>query len=133
MIRILLRLAVFLASAALGLLVAMLLVDEMTISWTSFVWVVIIFAVLQSVLAPFIAKVATNQAPALTGAAGLASTLIALVVTSLLSGLEIDGGPGTWLLVAVVVWLATMVATLFLPWLIIDRKVRKARNAGSAT
>ncbi|NLI18047.1 MAG: hypothetical protein GX427_04445 [Actinomycetales bacterium] len=128
MIRTLLRLAVFLGSAAIGLLVAMLLVDEMTVSWTSFLWVVIIFAVLQSVLAPFIAKVATNKAPALTGAAGLASTLIALMVTAWISGLSISGGPGTWLIVAVIVWLATMIATLLLPALIIDRKIKKARS-----
>jgi len=46
-------------------------------------------------------------------------------------GLQINGGPGTWILVSVVVWLATMLATLMLPALIIDRKIRKVRAAGN--
>ena len=48
-------------------------------------------------------------------------------------GLQINGGPGTWILVSVVVWLATMLATLMLPALIIDRKIRKVRAAERMT
>ena len=62
MVRFLLSVAVFLASAAIGLLVAQLLVDEMSIDLSSFFLVVVICAVLQSVLAPFMARVAARNA-----------------------------------------------------------------------
>lgn len=80
MIRFLVRGAIFLGSAAIGLLVAKAVVDQMTISWSSFVYVVVIFAVLQSVLAPFIARTASRNAPALWIATMLATLLLPLVV-----------------------------------------------------
>ncbi|WP_345134122.1 hypothetical protein [Microbacterium laevaniformans] len=57
MITFLLRAAVFLASAAVGLIVA----------------------VLQSVLAPWLARVAQRNAPAFLGGIGIVSTFVALV------------------------------------------------------
>ena len=50
MIRFLVRTGLFLGSAAIGLFVAMLVVDGMSITWTSFVVVVVIFAAIQAVL-----------------------------------------------------------------------------------
>lgn len=133
MIRLAIRAVVYLVSAAIGLLVAKAFVDDMTISWGSFVIVVVIFAVLQSVLTPFITNVAQRNAPALVGGVGLITTLISLVLTSLVSdGLEVDGA-GAWLLAALIVWLVTMVATLLVPIILVKAGVSAAaeRRQGS--
>jgi hypothetical protein len=133
MIRLAIRAAVFLASAAIGLLVAMAVVDDMTINWSSFVIVVVVFALLQSILTPFITQAAQRNAPALVGGVGLISTLISLLLTALISdGLEIDGA-GAWLRAALIVWLVTMVATLLLPIILVKAGISAAaeRRQGS--
>ena len=128
MIRFLVRAAIFLASSAIGLLVAKLVLDDMTIDAASFVVVVVIFAVLQSVLAPFIAKVTARNAPALLGATGLISTFLALLVADIVSdGMSITGA-STWLLATLIVWLVTMLATLLLPIILVKAGVENARN-----
>lgn len=129
MLRVLIRAAIFLASAAVGLYVATLMVPEMSIGWRSFIVVVVVFAVLQSVLAPFITKVAVKNASALVGAAGLLSTVVALLITSvLLDGLTIRGGVGPWIYASVVVWIVTMVAALLLPLVAVKRGARAAEE-----
>jgi hypothetical protein len=126
MIRLAIRAAVFLASAAIGLLVAMAVVDDMTINWSSFVIVVVVFALLQSILTPFITQAAQRNAPALVGGVGLISTLISLLLTALISdGLEIDGA-SAWLLAALIVWLVTLVATLLLPIILVKAGISAA-------
>lgn len=128
MIRFLVRAGIFLGSAAVGLLVASLLVDQMYISATSFLIVVVIFAALQSVLAPFLAKTTARNAPALLGAAGLLSTFLALLITTVVSdGLSISGA-SSWLVASLIVWLVTMLATLLLPWLLVKAGVQQARQ-----
>lgn len=129
MLRVLIRAAIFLASAAVGLYVATLMVPEMSIGWRSFIVVVVAFAVLQSVLAPFITKVAVKNASALVGAAGLLSTVVALLITSvLLDGLTIRGGVGPWIYASVVVWIVTMVAALLLPLVAVKRGARASEE-----
>jgi hypothetical protein len=114
-IRFLIRTAIWLASAAIGLLIANALLSDMTLTASSFVTEVIIFAVVQSVIGPFLARVTARNASALLGAVGLLSTIVALVVTAAISdGLSIHGF-STWVLASLIVWLATMLATLFLP------------------
>lgn len=130
MIRFLIRTVIFLGSAALGLWVATLMVPEMSIDWTSFLVVVVVFAVLQSVLAPFITKVTMRNASAVVGAAGLLSTIVSLLITSvLLDGLTITGGIGPWVFASVVVWIVTMLGALLLPLVLVKR--RRAEREGS--
>jgi Mycobacterial 4 TMS phage holin, superfamily IV len=119
MIRMLVRAVVFLVSAAVGLLVAAAVVDGVAVSAAGLLVAVVVFAVLQSVLAPFLAKVAARNAPAFLGGIGLVSTFVALLAASALTdALTISGGVGTWVAATVVVWLATAVATLALPVLL---------------
>jgi Mycobacterial 4 TMS phage holin, superfamily IV len=119
MIRMLVRAVVFLVSAAVGLLVAAAVVDGVSVSAAGLLVTVVVFAVLQSVLAPFLAKVAARNAPALLGGIGLVSTFVALLVaSSLTESLTISGGVATWVAATVVVWLATALATLALPVLL---------------
>lgn len=127
MVRFLLRLAVFLGSAAIGLFVASLLVSGMSMRLSGFILVVVIFAVAQALMAPLLTKMADRYASALLGGIGLASTLVALILASVLtSGLTIRG-LGSWIGATVVVWLVTALATMLLPKLL-----PKAQETGSS-
>lgn len=130
MIRMAVRALVFIVSAAVGLLVAAAVVDGVSVSAAGLLVAVVVFAVLQSVLAPFLAKVAARNAPALLGGIGLVSTFVALLVASgLTDALTISGGATTWLAATVVVWLATALATLALPVLLAWVGLESRRSA----
>ncbi|OCB53226.1 hypothetical protein A5722_01050 [Mycobacterium vulneris] len=122
MIRFLLRIAIFLGSAALGLLVAAWLVPGVSVSAWGFIAAVLIFAVAQAILSPFFLKMASRYASAFLGGIGLISTLVALILASVLTrGLSISG-IGSWIAATVVVWLVTAVATVVLPALFLKQK-----------
>ncbi|MDM7831308.1 phage holin family protein [Cellulomonas edaphi] len=128
MIAFLIRAGIFLASSALGLWVASLLIDGFDVSPSGFIVAVVVFAVLQSILSPWILTMTRRYATALTGGVGLISTFLGLWVATLVSdGLSIDGTTA-WLLGAVVVWLVTMLATLLLPLILVKKAVRQARG-----
>jgi len=121
MIRLLLRGVVFLGSAALGLWVASLLLDGVTVQWSGYLVAVLIFAVAQSVLAPWVFKMTRRYAPAFLGGIGLVSTFVALLLANLLTdGLRISGAV-TWVLATLVVWLVTALGTLLLPLLLLKK------------
>ncbi|OZB85201.1 hypothetical protein [Microbacterium sp. 13-71-7] len=124
------RTLIFLASSAIGLIVADLLLTGFTIEWSKwwgFVLCVLIFTVLQSLLAPWITSMANRYAPALLGGIGIISTFVALLIVVLLpiGGLRITDALG-WILGPVIVWIITAVCTVVLPLLLIKREVREA-------
>ncbi len=122
MIRFLLRIAVFLGSSAIGLLVASLLVSGMTLRPLGFLTAVVIFTVAQGILSPFFLKMASRYASAFLGGIGLLSTLAALILASLFSsGISING-IASWIAATVIVWLVTAIATLVLPMLVLKNK-----------
>ncbi|MBN9213954.1 MAG: hypothetical protein ABS62_03610 [Microbacterium sp. SCN 70-200] len=134
MIMFLLRALIFLLSAAIGLIVADLVLDGFTIDWGNplgFILAIVIFAVLQSILAPWLATVARRNAPALLGGIGIVSTFAALLITVIIpgAGLTIGAPWWTWLIAPVIVWLATALATWLLPALFIKKKVDDRRDA----
>jgi hypothetical protein len=121
-IRFLLRVAIFLGSSAIGLLVAGWLVPGVSLSVLGFVTAVVIFTVAQGILSPFFLKMASRYASAFLGGIGLVSTFAALLLASLLSnGLSIRG-IGSWIAATVVVWLVTALATVVLPVLVLKAK-----------
>ena len=133
MVMFLLRAAIFLASAALGLIVADLILEGFSIQWASplgFILAIVIFAVLQSVLAPWLARVAQRNAPAFLGGIGIVSTFVALVVVVLIpgAGLTIGAPWWTWIAAPVIVWIVTALATWLLPALFIKKKVADRRE-----
>ncbi|WP_237171542.1 phage holin family protein, partial [Prescottella equi] len=135
MIRFLIRTAIFLGSAAIGILAAVWLLPDVHVTATGFVLAAIVFAVAQSLLSPFITKVAARNAPAFLGGIGLVSTFVALVIASLVTGLSITGWR-TWILASLVVWLVTALATVLLPMFLLkdeiaDRKAKKDAGANS--
>lgn len=127
MITLLFRGLMYVISAGLGLIVADALLDGFQIQWDKwwgFVICILIFAILQSVLAPWVGKLADRYAPVLMGGIGIFSTLIALVIVVLLpiGGLRIVDLTG-WLLGSVIVWLITALGSVLLPLIFLKRKV----------
>ncbi|MFW0787448.1 phage holin family protein [Gordonia sp. CPCC 206044] len=129
MIRILVRALVYLISAAVGLLVATWILDDMTVHWGGFLFAVVIFAAAQLILGPFITKFVAKNAEAFLGGVGLVSTFVALLLATLLGsdGIEIDGVT-TWIAATVVVWVVTALATLLVPYLLVKAGIRQARE-----
>ena len=132
MITLLFRTLTYLVSAGIGLIVADLVLPGFQIQWEKwwgFVICIVIFAVLQSVLSPWIAKLADRYAPVLMGGIGIFSTLVALIVVVLLpiGGLRIVDVTG-WLLGAVIVWLISALGTVLLPLIFLKREVRERRK-----
>ncbi|WP_235734998.1 hypothetical protein [Nocardioides alcanivorans] len=64
MIRLLLRALVFLASAAVGILAASWILDDVRVTAAGFITVVVIYSVIQMVISPFLIKVAARNASA---------------------------------------------------------------------
>ena len=102
MITFLIRAAIFLFSAALGLIVADLILPGFHIDWTDwwgFVLAVVIFAVIQSVLAPWVFKLTRRHAAPLLGGIGIISTFIAILIVVLIPNAGIGiSDPLAWVL-----------------------------------
>ena len=128
MVRFLIRAAIWLGTAAIGLLIANLVLDDMSVSASAFVLDVVIFAALQAIMSPFFAKLAAGHARALLGGVGLFSTFVALVITAWLSsGMSIHGA-STWVFATLIVWIVTMLGSWLLPLIFLKRTVE--RRAG---
>jgi uncharacterized membrane protein YvlD (DUF360 family) len=129
MIRFLVNSAVYMAAAAIGLYVADIALDGLSITYpVAFLWVVIIFGLIQAILAPFFQSITEKNAEMLTGAVGLISALVALFITSLISdGLSVDG-LSTWFLAALIIWLASMLAGFILKVTVAKRFIQEIRD-----
>jgi uncharacterized membrane protein YvlD (DUF360 family) len=134
MIRFFFNVIVHVIAAAVGLIVAATILDDMALDVDGFLIAVLIFAVVDAIIQPLIIKVAWKYSPALTGSSALLATFVALIVTTIVSdGLRIDGA-WTWVIATVIVWVAAMLAGLILPvtifkkWLRPDSQAPAARN-----
>ena len=117
--QILLRAVVLLASWAIGLLVAARVVPRVSLSVPGFTVAVVVFAVTQAILSLSILKLPHRYVPLLLGGTGLAVTIVALILASVLThGLTIDR-MASWLATTVVVWLVTTIGAITLPELLI--------------
>lgn len=126
MFSFLIRAAVFVVSAAVGLVVADLVLPGFFVHWTDwwgFVLAVVVFAALQSVLAPVLLRLTRRHAKALIGGIGLLSTFIALLVAVLIprAGIGIDG-PVAWIIGTLIVWLVTALAIWLVPPLFVKER-----------
>ncbi len=129
MMSFLINTAIYFAAALVGIIAADAILSGFSVTgWISYVTVAIIFAVIQAVPAPFIAKMAEKNAPAFMGGIGLVSTFVSLLITSLVAGsLSIDGA-STWLAATVIVWLFAAVAAFLLPFLLVKKIVNERRD-----
>lgn len=119
MTRILLRSVVLLASWAIGLLIAVRIVPGVSLSVPGFIVAVVVFAVTQAILSLAIVKLPHQYASLLLGGTGLALTIAALILASVLThGVTIDD-MASWLATTIVVWLVTTIGAITLPELLI--------------
>ncbi|WP_282947249.1 phage holin family protein [Cellulomonas endometrii] len=130
MIIFLIRVLIYLGSAALGLWITSLVLDGFHLSAGGFVTAVLVFTVAQAILTPFIAKITRQYASAFLGGIGLVSTFVALLIAQAISGgLEVTGGAATWIAAVVLVWLVTALATWLLPFVFLRKRLEQRRAA----
>lgn len=93
------------ASAALGLIVAALVVRGFQLHVGGFLLSVVIYTVCQSIISPTIAWLVGRNIPALNGGVGVISTFLALFVTHFARGSMQMSGIGAWVFGTLIVWL----------------------------
>ncbi len=120
--------AIYFLAALIGIIVANLFLEGMTVDTRSYFSVAIIFAIIQAILSPLISNMAEKNAPAFTGGIGLLSTFVALFITNIaLSGITVSGF-STWILASLIIWLVTAIAVFILPFLLVKKVVNERRN-----
>jgi putative membrane protein len=127
-IRLIVRTIVALAANAVGLIVAAAVLDDMHLDAGGFVVAVVIFTLVFALLQPFLVVQLRRAGSAALGGVALVATLASLIITDLLSdGFTIDGGV-TWLLAAVIVWAAAVLAAFILPFLGLKKFLEERRD-----
>lgn len=127
MLRLIVSFGIHLAANAVGLLIANLVLDDLTIEAGPFLWAVLIFTVVETFAGPLIMKIALQNAKGLMGGIALVTTFVGLLVTEIIAdGFDIDG-VSTWIAATVIVWLAAMLAGLLIPVILVKRGVESAR------
>jgi putative membrane protein len=129
MVRMLIRVALHIAGNAIGLILANLLLSDMSLDASAFIIALLIFTGVEILVQPLLRQIAfKNQASAIQGSTALITTFVALLVTDLISdGLSISGGL-TWVLATIIVWLATMLAGIILPMIFLKNAVEERRK-----
>jgi putative membrane protein len=127
-IRLIFRTIVALAANAVGLIVAAAVLGDMELDVGGFVIAVVIFTIVFALLQPFLVLQLRAAGPGVLGGVALLATLASLIITDLLSdGFSIDGAV-TWLLAAVIVWAAAVIAAFILPFLGLKRFLEERRD-----
>ena len=128
MVRLIVSMIIRLAANGLGLIVAALVLDDMTLTVAAFFIDLLIFTVVVVVAQPVVQKAALKHSEALMGSSALVASFVALVITAWLSdGLQISGAV-TWLLATVIVWAASLLAGVLLPVIFVKRAVQGTRR-----
>ena len=128
MIRILARATLNVLASAFALIVASLILDDMSLDVDGFIIALVVFTVTGLLIEPLLRQTAVRNAPALLGSTALISSLISLVVTAIVSdGLRISGFT-TWIAATVLVWLLALAARFLLPFIIFRRTFQEMRE-----
>ena len=130
MIRFLVNTAVYMAAAAIGLVVADIALDDFSVAYPiGIVIAALLFGLFQALVTPLFTQITERNATVLTGGVGLFSALVALMITAAISDdVTITGGFVTWLLAALVIWLASMVAAFILKITVAKKVISNVRD-----
>ncbi len=124
MIRLLIRVAIALLGAAIGLILAAVVLDDMTLDGAAFLLAIVIFVVLTAVLEPLIEKIGDEHLTLVATFSSVITTFLALLITELVSdGLNIQGVV-TWVLATLIVWACTALAT----WILLRMFIKNVRE-----
>ena len=132
MIRLLINLGLSILANAVGLIVAAVVLDDMALGASGFIIAVLIFTGVLVLVRPMITKLALKHANTLGGSSALLATVVGLIVTTIVSDSLSIRGALTWVLATVIVWAASLLGGLLLPWLIL-RKTKYANNPRQPT
>ena len=129
MIRLLVRMAIAVVANAVGLLVAAAVLDDVHVNAGSFFVAVLIFTVVFALMQPFlVSQFRRGNNSAALGGVALIATLVALIVTDLLSdGFSIDGVVA-WIVATFIVWLGALLAAFILPFLGLKKYLEERRD-----
>ena len=128
MIRFLIRLLIWFLAALIGIIAADIILPGFQVSGVlSYIYVAGVFAVVQSVLTPFLDGYTRRRARMFSGGIGIVSAAIALAVTNLVSGALTIDGIGSWLAAALIVWVFGAIAAFLLPFLLLKKVVEERR------
>ncbi len=128
MIRLLVRLLIALAANAVGLIVAALVLSGMELDVTGFIIALVIFTVVLALLEAFIASQFRHRGVFIRALGALIATLASLIVTDWISdGLTING-TGTWIAATLIVWFASFLAEVILPYLGLKKFLDERRD-----
>ncbi len=119
MVRFLVRTGIMLLANAVGLIVAAVILDDMTLNASGFIIAVVVFTVALALMIPFLASTFRRggSSSAALGGVALIATLVSLIITDLVSDGFTISGVGTWVLAAVIIWAASLLAAFILPYL----------------
>lgn len=128
MIRFLISTGLHLLGNAIGLIVAALFLDDMSLDGVAFVIALLIFTAVEILAQPLIRKFAVKHAEPMLGGVALVTTFVGLVITDVFSdGLQIEGA-WTWVLATLIVWLVAMVAAIILPAVFLKNAAENRRD-----
>ena len=128
MIRFLISTGLHLLGNAIGLIVAALFLDDMSLDGVAFVIALLIFTAVEVLAQPLIRKFAVKHAEPMLGGVALVTTFVGLVITDVFSdGLQIEGA-WTWVLATIIVWLVAMIAAIILPAIFLKNAAENRRN-----
>jgi hypothetical protein len=125
-VRLVASIVVHLIANAVGLLVADAVLEDMSLSASGFLLAVGVFTLVEIIIQPAIAKAALTRSNALVGGSALVASLIALIVADVLSDSVSISGTATWIAAAVIIWLAALLATFLLPFVIFKKALGRS-------
>lgn len=126
--RLVLSILLQLIANAIGIVVAAAILENMSLDASGFFIGVGVFTLISIIVSPMLRQAAITRSPALLGSTALIVSLLALIGTVIVTdGMRIDG-LSTWVLAAIIVWFAGLLATFLLPFVIFKR-LREERNS----
>lgn len=128
MIRLLVSALFYVLANALGLFIAVLLLDGFDLSPIAFIWATLIFSAIEVVAGPLVLKISIKNVPALQGGVALVTTFLGLFLTEIFVDGMVIGGIANWLAATLLVWLGTLVASLVLPMLMFKSVMQKKKG-----
>jgi putative membrane protein len=127
-VRFLISIVLHLVANAFGLIVAALILDDMSLDTGAFIIAVLIFTVVEVIAQPLLRSIAMKHVEPLLGSVALVTTFVGLLITELITdGLDIEG-VWTWVLATVIVWLAALLAAIILPAIFLKKTVENVRS-----
>jgi Na+/melibiose symporter-like transporter len=131
-IRLLISIVINLVANAVGLLIAVWVLKDMTAEPGPFLLAVGIFTVVAVIAGPLVVNIARKNAPALLGAIALVTTYVGLLVTDAVTdGFDIEGVT-TWIAATVIVWLGALLAGFILPIILVKAGIANHRENNAA-